>query len=330
MAIDHIIAVCADFYRKDEVIAARSLLNTCAPNHRLPKRKGQGMDMIRATVDDIAKLCLDPSIKLPVFYATELARLPPVDITHCDVSAILAELQGLRSEIRHMDIASIVSQVQSLQKEVQMLKTLRSEVDSLRSDIARSLADSHLQSELADLRADVQVLHSEVADLAMNAMGTDMSTAAAAAAVAGMSDSTATGKVNPSFASMANALKGACIVEKTRAAKQTNRPVVGKSTNASQLKSVIMRRPVDIFVSRLSPDTDVSDVKKCVVDILKDDNAKNIDCVQLKPKFTGLYSSFHVSVTVDVREMKHVIEQLNCAELWPDGVLVRRYFRPKD
>ena len=43
---------------------------------------------------------LDPGNKLPIFFAVDLGRLPPVDIEHFDVSAILSELQALCSEVR--------------------------------------------------------------------------------------------------------------------------------------------------------------------------------------------------------------------------------------
>jgi len=37
-------------------------------------------------------ICLDPNVQLPAFVALRLDRLPPVDVNHVDVSAILQEL----------------------------------------------------------------------------------------------------------------------------------------------------------------------------------------------------------------------------------------------
>jgi len=48
----------------------------------------------------IIKVCTDPNITLPVYHAADLSRLPPVDASHCNVAAILAELQQLRAEVR--------------------------------------------------------------------------------------------------------------------------------------------------------------------------------------------------------------------------------------
>lgn len=54
------------------------------------------------------------NIKLPLFSAVKLSRLPPVDVEHVDVSAILHELSALRHEVRA---------VSQLREEIQLLKT---------------------------------------------------------------------------------------------------------------------------------------------------------------------------------------------------------------
>ena len=81
----------------------------------MPKRKGA--DKLRHTVQDIAKILLnlEYEVNLPIFYAIELARLPAIDVSHCDISAILIELQALRAEVRDM---------KCLQVEVHQLRQL--------------------------------------------------------------------------------------------------------------------------------------------------------------------------------------------------------------
>ena len=68
---------------------------------RLPKRN-KSSDRLRLTMENIVKCVLDPSVQLPEFHAKILVRLPPVDVSHCDVSAILLELRALRAEVRSM------------------------------------------------------------------------------------------------------------------------------------------------------------------------------------------------------------------------------------
>jgi len=57
---------------------------------------------MKSTMEDIVKSVLNPDLHLPLFYATDLSRLPPTDVNHCDMSAVLLELQALRREVRDL------------------------------------------------------------------------------------------------------------------------------------------------------------------------------------------------------------------------------------
>ena len=70
-------------------------LNKC-----LPKHQGSEAEKKRRSVSDIVKLCLDPEVVLPVFYAVYLARLPLVGVQHVDISSLLQEVAALRAEVR--------------------------------------------------------------------------------------------------------------------------------------------------------------------------------------------------------------------------------------
>ena len=53
--------------------AARSLLSEYVPEKRLPKYKGGAdKDKIHKTMLDIVKVCLDPAVNLPMFYALDI------------------------------------------------------------------------------------------------------------------------------------------------------------------------------------------------------------------------------------------------------------------
>jgi nitrogen fixation/metabolism regulation signal transduction histidine kinase len=97
------------------------VLLTCYPSkHRLPKHKGNSdADKKKRTLTDIVKLCLDPDREVPIFYAIDLARVPPVGVQHIDVSALLQEVAALRAEVRAAvavkeEIASVRAAVASL------------------------------------------------------------------------------------------------------------------------------------------------------------------------------------------------------------------------
>ena len=80
----------------------------------LPRR--QDKYAVIVTVTDMVKMCLDSQINLPTFHAVDLARLPPVDMSHGDVSAFIREIQLLRSEVRKS--ALFREEIDKLQQEV--------------------------------------------------------------------------------------------------------------------------------------------------------------------------------------------------------------------
>ena len=127
LPLDSLVKICVDFYDEDEIFSARDLLDPLLSTP-LPKRKSA--DKLRATVEDTVKALLNSSVDLPTFYAVSIARLPPVDAKHCDMSAVLMELQGLRREVR--DIQKLQDEVFVLRQQLADMVSLRQEVDSLK------------------------------------------------------------------------------------------------------------------------------------------------------------------------------------------------------
>jgi hypothetical protein len=110
-----------------------------------------------------------------------------------------------------------------------------------------------------------------------------------------------------------------------------SRAVVGCSTSTSEpkLKSVITRRQVDLFVSRLQPDTETTDLQLFVKDLLGEVSG-DVACNKLNSKYPDLYASCHISVLIAVEDMTRILDILYDADSWPGGVLVRRFFKPKN
>lgn len=162
MAFDDIVKLCTDFYREDEIISAREILDDCNPGQRMPKRKGN--ERLRATMEDIVKAVLKQNEQnggLPIFYAVDISRLPPVDANHCDVAAILKELSALRNEVRA---------VSKLREEVTQLRTLLQlqgggmgkentyDINSLNSGTTQVPSVSDLKSHTKPLFADMAAI----------------------------------------------------------------------------------------------------------------------------------------------------------------------------
>jgi len=67
------------------------------------------------------KSCLNPGSSLPQFYAVDLSRLAPVGTEHCDMSAILHELQSLRAEVRQ--VACLRDEISALKIELEAVRS---------------------------------------------------------------------------------------------------------------------------------------------------------------------------------------------------------------
>jgi len=116
--------------------------------------------------------------------------------------------------------------------------------------------------------------------------------------------------------------------------KQHNRKkvVVGSRVD-SKVKPVVTRRCVDVFLSRLQPDTTVEDIESCTSDIMEkipnaDPSRVNIKCTHLPGKH-DFYTSFHAAATVNSDLFATAIDVLMSGDSWPEGILVRRYFQKR-
>ena len=291
MTHDHLVKLVTDLYSKDEVCAARQTIEKYLPSSiRLPRR--QGPNASRATVEDMLKQILNPEVKLPAFFAIELDKLPPVDATHCDMSVILKELQVLRAEVRA--VADLRQEVINMASE--MIK-MKSEIDVMRMKLSSAVDESW---PALSVSSNVDTIVQSVSELP---------------------------SVKP-FSEHARSLQ---TQPGTVNKKPRPKPVIGKSQDR-KLTSVATCRTVELFVSRLHPQTSLGEVKECAELIVQSDNIVplEIQCLSLKPKFEGLYASFHVSLRVNSADFSRAITLLMNADLWPAGVFVKRYYKPKN
>jgi prefoldin subunit 5 len=335
MAADHLVKVCADFYRKEEIDQARNLLQKHI-TERLPHRKGG--DNAR-TVQDLLKVCTDPNITLPRFYAQSLARLPPVDVSHCDVSAILKELQALRSEVRQS--TDLQSQMRS---ELRELKDLREEINALKSTVNQltsasplpltnliaevdSVKDvvSVLQASSINIRDEVHSLKAAVNQLQMTSTNA-LSVVTSAQSLSNNHSAESAAPAAASFASLAKNLQSAPGIQLASTSKKPARratAVCGKATGKSLLVVDGIRR-VDIFVTRLRPDTTTESVSNLIKDSFP--LCTSVAVEKLETRF-DTYASFRAELCVKRSQFDTLIESVYAEDSWPSGVLVRRYFR---
>ena len=283
MAADVIIKICADFYTTEEIEAARVKLTNYVNQKRVPRQKGTDSEVRLKTAGLMVKICLDPSVSLPIFCAINLNRLPPIGTDHIDVSALLSELTALRHEVRA--VAQLREEMQDLKKVV-LTKS-----DATNNENKRSL-----------ITADNETASMSFANMVQQLKGINTS--------------------DLDFKTVLSAKKHNTIGRK--------QPTIGASKENKHVKSVITKRHVDVFVSRLDPDTTADSLYSCITDMKGDLRVLEVDCHKLKSKYESLYSSFHVSICVDSCDMKRAIELFMSADTWPEGVFVKRYFKLKD
>ena len=221
---DDLVKVCCDFYSSEEIGAARGLI---AEWHKLPKRKG--VDKWRSTMEDIVKCLLDPCVHLPVFYAVDLTRLPPTDMKHCDMSAVLIELQGLRNEVR--DMKRLQSEVDHLRQELKTVQVHLTGVDSKR--VCLDQLDEFPAIPGAEAPTQTPLYNSACPQ----------------------------GANRGSFAQKATELKESGTKSLPR--KSQRKIFVGSSTSNTALFSVDTTKQIDVFVSRLHPHSKTTEVEDC-------------------------------------------------------------------
>lgn len=277
LTADDLIKVCTDFYSLDEIEQARVLISKFVPAKRVSKPKGSDLDVAVKSMNILLKICLDPLVKLPAFFAVNLARLPPVDVSHVDVSAILQELSALRREVRV---------VEQLRQEIAQLKQA---IHPAEGSFSHSMSggEDKAQPKIGAFKSFAQM----AGDLVIN----------------GISDS-----------------------GKNRAAS-TRKAVVGTSVTNNHVRAVETKRVVELFVSRLHPETHINELLDCVNDTKGDIRVLELGCEKLsvKPGNEHLYASFCVRITVSSCHFKAAIDRFSAEESWPIGIYVRRYFKPK-
>ena len=315
LPFDDLIKICLDFYKEDEVIAARTIVDNYGD--RLPRRKGN--DKIRATLEDLVKAMLDPERTLPIFYATDLSRIPSVNLKHCDISVILSEMKSLRLELA--ELKYLKEEVTVLRQQVISAKSEQN-FASMQDDVA------HLKAELMCVKQQMAESHDAVARAPCVPNGVNNTQAADAADIAEVSRESATGSA--SFAGLTRCLAQdpSAFQNVTRARK--NKLIVGASSDNKRLKAVITKRNVDVFILRLDPETSPHELVDCVRSVGDGIKICDVTCTKLQSKYEHLYSSYHVAISVDTADMKRAVDVFMSADVWPCGVFVKRFFHSRN
>jgi hypothetical protein len=334
LTFDDLIKICTDFYSVNEVKASHVAMQNFV-KQRLPAYKGSDEEKSRKTLTALLKQILDPLNCLPVFYAVDLSRLPPVGINHIDVAALLQELSSLRTEVRS------ISMLRNGIEELRTIITTPPQSSQSRDMVIQPMIVTHSgQATETQLKVVEEVEH-----LPSTPYHNSLSTGPAQQHT-NMSSShgydaptwatSNTGGQRRSIAQVVrSAVESGSLASTSALAKtrSTARTVVGKAVH-NNLKSVPTKRSIHLFLSRFSPDCGESDIHDSVSAVLSSEleaswlTANDIKCTNLPTKYLS-YASFHLHVSVDSPHHREVLQLLMDADSWPCGILVRRFYNNK-
>ncbi len=119
MTEDLLVKLCADFYSKNVIEAAKRLLFDLCRSVQVdidrPRQvRRQGPKKKYADLIDTIRVCHEMGSELPVFVARDLASLPPVSADCFDVSSLLRDMENMKQELRALgDMSKIAADLSS-------------------------------------------------------------------------------------------------------------------------------------------------------------------------------------------------------------------------
>ena len=283
-------------------------------------------------MDDLVKVCTDFYTEAEIMQARSVIdsvgvrlpkrtrsadrlRLTVEDIAKCIIDPMinlpefyaknLARLPPV--DFQHCDASAILLELRALRAEVRNIGHMKAEIETLKAEL------DACKKEIGELKVAEAVAIAEWPRINRQSTKKYM----------GVSNSSST-EVDASTSGATSQAK-----EKKPLRKE---PVIGVSQRTQSVKSVTTTRSVEVFISRLHPLTSGYELLDCAKETATDAGVELVDVTytKLKAKQESLYSSFHVSIKVGSNQFKSAIDLFMSGEAWPCGVLVKRFFKPKN
>ncbi|XP_070547424.1 uncharacterized protein [Ptychodera flava] len=313
MPMEPLLKVCADFYDDNDVESAKKLLFDlstaflCATDTRYIRRQGQHKK--QNNLQDIYNLLqqLDEE-EMPNFVAKNLSKLPPVDITHIDVTGLLREIRELRNEVNTIKSVQMQQQTQ-IQKADDTVMVLIDDVMTLKGDNPRMRgvkSQRTTDKDDIDLTSNVNTNADFEGNTSVKALYSQV-----------VAEPVPDNRLRTCDNSQVSRAESEDFILVQRRKRKRKQPVIGTAPNtAAGLQGVRPRRLCTVFVSRLHPTTPSEDVERYAADKF----GVSVKCTKLKTKY-DTYASFMVELSdVDIRA---ALDPLN----WPQDTLVRKYYK---
>ena len=340
--------------------------NTTNPPMRNTGRTGSGKSE-KHLMDIYALMSRVPTDKLPVFTAANLAKLPSFDMDCFDLSTLSQQVKEIRKGVKaESEMHNLLVEFPVLKAQLNELLGLKSDFDKMKKEIldlsearttvfemASTLKQGHALSmdyagaiggdspskyrpQASTLKTDVRNLHapksnpstdlrhSSYANALLSARNLSQNSDVSRCPSVPMKDGSLPSKTVKEKAMDIQSANIACeqpaqtegytLVQR----KKRRPPLIGKRNDSAL--SVIKGKRSKVFISRLSPESTSKDIEDFINKTFK---VSHITCEKLKTKHNS-YASFKIDMVVT--DSTNVF----LPENWPDGVLVRKYFTPKN
>ena len=302
LARDEIVTSVYAFYGAEKITSAKDFIYNCCRIHS-PRRRSENRTKVEINdIIDIFEKIQKDGIIVAKFVASSFDSLPPL------------------SKFSHLSrsIESLLDQIDRLHKEIDELKKLR-EIDE------RSLADFYdVKAEITDIKIKLMIVENLSSDSSSKLDSIKSSTKSYSEAVR----STSTHALGNAFSSVNSAsnysrLKpgpaGSTAPQRSTFHQQRRFQSVlgsGQAPNGG-LQGIV--RKYDIFVGGCSLNSDAAVIENHLKDICK---INNFSCEQLPTK-SIIHKAYKVTVSLAIRN------KLLDPILWPEGIIVRKFYRPR-
>lgn len=326
-----IVQICVSNFTDSEIETGKATLLKSLPERGNRNIARKGEDKNKKTVKDIIKLFKenDPT-QQPVFVARNLNRLPPVSFDHVDVSRLLKDIAGMKTELQNIrsDAATKVEMTSIQTKISSDITSLRASITKMDHGISRkSLQSSKNNDENKIFTTPVRQRIQEC---------TDKMPLRAPAPVTARSRSKSSDIHTPSYRdivmptarprSTAAALlttgttktnDGFTIVQNKKRRLKTN--MCGTATGPSKIQVAELSSAV--YISRLTKTTTIDDIKEHIQDM----GETCRDVILLTQQKETEFNSYKVIIP------KSKLSTYLSNTFWPEGVRYRlfREFIPK-
>lgn len=328
LAKDTLVLICSDFYTNEVIESAKALaFKSCNSKKRLQRRQGDPKLTKKKNIEDIYDVIANCDInKLPIFVARDLQNIPPVDLTHIDVSTLTSDIRDLKKSNQQASNCDISSDLLNIKNELRM--ETKQEIEEMKDQLASIHAllkqtapksscmtqdNNHSSTVIIDGNDEgvIEERHENSPETSWSEVVRRKNRPPSPKQVRSVTFmDNREENYTSAIGSRSNQLQGTVT---------NRRPSLLLGTGRSSNIAAVKKRTWSLFISRANTETTSDDIVYHVRSIMP---RANVECNQLQTRY-NTYKSFKLNVVCEN------IETLMDPNSWPEGILVRKFFTPR-